>query len=112
MGLTINQEKTKFMKVSNKKTKEKHITINNKNIEKVNEFQYLGFIVTCDSNVGINHRRTMRNKCYYGLTNLLRSKPMKDTKCKIHKTLIKPVELYGSESWTLTKVNKDKLKIF
>jgi hypothetical protein len=63
--------------------------------------------------VGINHRRTMGNKCYYGLQNLLRSKLlMKDTKCKIHKTLIKPVVLYGSESWTLTEVNEEKLKIF
>jgi hypothetical protein len=36
---------------------------------------------------------------------------MKVTKCKIHKTLIKLVVLYGSESWTLTTVNEDKLKI-
>jgi hypothetical protein len=55
----------------------------------------------------------MGNKCYYGLQNLLRSKLLrKDTKCKIYKAFIKPVVLYGSESWTLTKVNEDKLKIF
>jgi hypothetical protein len=47
------------------------------------------------------------------LQNLLRSKLLrKDTKCKIYKTLIKPVVLYGSKSWTLTKVSEDKLKIF
>jgi hypothetical protein len=45
--------------------------------------------------------------------DLLRSKLLgKGTKCKIYKTLIKPVVLYGSESWTLTKLNEDKLKIF
>jgi hypothetical protein len=30
MGLTINQEKTKFIEVSNNKTKEKHIIIDKK----------------------------------------------------------------------------------
>jgi hypothetical protein len=40
MGLTINRKKTKFMEVSNHKTKEKHIITDNKNTEKVNEFQY------------------------------------------------------------------------
>jgi hypothetical protein len=30
MGLTINQEKTKFMEVSNNKTKEQYIIVDNK----------------------------------------------------------------------------------
>jgi hypothetical protein len=50
-----------FMEVSNNKTKEKHIIIDNENIDIVNEFQYLGSIVTCVKkiNVEINHRITM-----------------------------------------------------
>jgi hypothetical protein len=73
------------MEVSNNKTKEQYIIIDNKKVGKVNEFQYLGSIVTCDNNINveINHRITMGNKCYYGLQNLLRSKLLrKDTKCK------------------------------
>jgi hypothetical protein len=94
------------MEVSNNKTKEKHIITDNINIDQVNEFQYLGSIVTCDNNINveINHRITMGNKCYYGIQTLLRSKLLrKDTKCKIYKTLIKPVVLHGAEIWTLTK---------
>jgi hypothetical protein len=34
VGLTINQEKPKFMEVSSNTTKEKHIIIDNKNIKK------------------------------------------------------------------------------
>jgi hypothetical protein len=30
---------------------------------------------------------------------------------KIYKTLIRPVVLYGSESWTLTKTDEEKLRI-
>jgi hypothetical protein len=36
---------------------------------------------------------------------------IKDTKCKIYKTLIRPVVLYGCESWTLTKTDDGKISI-
>jgi hypothetical protein len=103
------------MGVSSNKTNEKHIIIDNKIIEKVSEFQYVASIVTCDNNIDveINHRITMANKCYYGMQTLLISKLLrKDTKCTIYKTLIKPVVLYDSESWTLTKLNEVKPKFF
>jgi hypothetical protein len=67
-------------------------------------------IATCDNNIDleINHRISMENKCYYGIQNLLRSKLLIiDSKCKIYKTFIKPVVLYGSENWILTKLNED-----
>ena len=44
---------------------------------------------------------------------MLRSKLLrKDTKCKIYETLIRPVVLYGCDSWTITKTDKGKLSIF
>jgi hypothetical protein len=36
----------------------------------------------------------------------------KGTKCEIYKTLIRPVVLYGSDSWTLTKADEEKVRIF
>jgi hypothetical protein len=51
--------------------------------------------------------------CYFGLRNLLRSRSLnKGTKCKIHKTLIRPVVLYVNESWIVTKADEEKLRIF
>jgi hypothetical protein len=48
----------------------------------------------------------MGNNFYYGLQKLLRSKLLKiETKRKTYETIIKPMILQGSESWTLTKVN-------
>jgi hypothetical protein len=35
-----------------------------------------------------------------------------DRKYKIYKTLIRPVVLYGCESWTVTKTDEGKLSIF
>jgi hypothetical protein len=44
---------------------------------------------------------------------MLRSRLLKkDTKCKIYKTLTRPVVLYGCESCTLTKKEEEKLNIF
>jgi hypothetical protein len=55
----------------------------------------------------------MRNKCYNGLRNILRSRLLeKDTKSKIYKTLIRSAVLYGCESWTVTKKEEEKLNIF
>jgi hypothetical protein len=43
----------------------------------------------------------------------LRSKLVrKDTRCKIYKTLIRPLVLYGCDSWTVIKTNEGKLSIF
>jgi hypothetical protein len=53
------------------------------------------------------------NRCYYGLRDLLQLKRLnKGTKYKIYKTLIRPVVLYGSLSWTLTKADEEKLRTF
>jgi hypothetical protein len=55
----------------------------------------------------------MGNTCYYGLRNILRSRLLKkNTKCKVYKTLTRPVVLYGCESWTFTKKEEEKLKMF
>jgi hypothetical protein len=74
--------------------------------------RYLGTIVTSDYiSAEINSRILMANKCYYGLKNQLQSHyQSRDTKCKLYKTLIRPVITYGSESWTLNKGNTDKLE--
>jgi hypothetical protein len=115
MGLMINYDETKYMETTCKTNKEKYIRINNSDIERVNQFKYLGSIVTNNSNISseISHRINMGNTCYYVLRNILRSKLLKkDTKCKIYKTLTRPVVLYGCESWTITKKEEENINIF
>jgi hypothetical protein len=61
----------------------------------------------------IIHRLLIDNKCYYGLKKQLESHYLSlQTKCKLYKTLLRPIILYGSESWALTKTEENKLKIF
>ena len=115
MGLIINENKTKYLQ-TNKDTKEKYIMIdNNYKFEKVKQFKYLGTIITNDNNMTreINTRITMANKCYYGLKTQFQSRFLGiKAKCKLYKTLVRPILSYGSESWTLIKENTDRLMIF
>jgi hypothetical protein len=44
------------------------------------------------------------NRCYYALQNVLKSKTLsRKAKLNVYKTIIRPVVIYGSETWTLTK---------
>jgi hypothetical protein len=102
MGLMVNYDKTKYLETSSKPIKEKYIRINNTDIQQVNQAKYLGSTITDNNNITmeISHRINMGNI----LRNVLRSSLLKkDAKCKIYKTLIRSVVLYGCESWTLVK---------
>jgi hypothetical protein len=48
----------KYMETTCKPTKEKYIRINNRDIERVNQFKYLGSIITNNNNImlEISHR--------------------------------------------------------
>jgi hypothetical protein len=103
MELMINYDKTKYMELSDSSTRENYIIINNHNVEKIMGVKYLASLISNNNSitVEINHRILLGNSYYYGLRNPLQSRlSNKGTKCKIYKTLIRPVVLYGSESWT------------
>jgi hypothetical protein len=53
------------------------------------------------------------NKAYYANAKLIKSKFLKkNTKMKVHKTMIRPVITYSSETWTLTAKDEKHLRIF
>jgi hypothetical protein len=76
------------------------VAIGAKNFEVVKEFVYLGSLMTPTNDV---------SRCFFGLHKHLRSS---QTKFTIHKTLIRPVLLYGSETWMLTKREENQLFVF
>ena len=115
MGLEINQTKTKYMICGTKEKygenvfKVKHITF-----ERVNSFVYLGTLITAvNTSAEINNRITLANRSYFGLVNTLKAKnTIRKYKVIIYKTLIKPVLIYGAETWVLSKVYKIRLVDF
>jgi hypothetical protein len=88
--------------------KVKHMTF-----EKVNSFVHLATLITTDNNTSaeINNRITLANRSYFGLVNILKAKNI-NRKYKViiytlymYKTLIKPVLMYGAETWVLSKAD-------
>jgi hypothetical protein len=91
------------------------LKVKNYVFECVNEFKYLGTLVTNNNRISaeINHRIRIANRCYHGMKDTLRTRHLKrETKGKLHNTTLKPVLIYGSGRWTLTKGDEEKLRIF
>jgi hypothetical protein len=89
------------------------VAIGDKHFEVVKEFLYLGFLMTPTNDVmEIQRRIQTANRCFFGLRKHLQSSHLtRQTKFTIHKTLIGPVLLYGSETWELTKREENQLLV-
>jgi len=91
------------------------LKIDNSSIEKVEEFKYLGTMLTNQNFIQeeIKCRLKLGNACYYSVQNLLSSRLLsKNLKIKICRTIILPVVLYGCETWLLTLREECRLRVF
>ena len=67
----------------------------------------------CSIQEGIKCRLKAENSCYYSVQTLLSSRLLsKNLKIKIYKTIVLPVVLYGSETWSITLKEEYRLSIF
>jgi len=81
----------------------------------VENFNYLGSILNANNtmNTEIAERIAKDNRVYYVNAKLIKTKYLKkNTKMKIHKTMIRPVVTYSSETWTLMAKDENNLHIF
>jgi hypothetical protein len=70
---------------------------------------YLGTLITTDNNASaeINNIIALANRSYFGLVNILKAKNInRKYKVIIYKTLIKPVLMFGAETWVLSKADE------
>ena len=64
-------------------------------------------------NIEIAERIAKCNKTYYVNAKLIKSKFLKKTaKIKIYKTMVRPVVMYSSETWTLKTKDENNPCIF
>ena len=119
VGLVVNASKTKYMLVGGTERDRARlgssVTIDGDTFEVVEEFVYLGSLLTADNNVSREIRRRIicGSRAYYGLQKKLRSKKIRHrTKCVMYKTLIRPVVLYGHETWTMLEEDLQALGVF
>jgi hypothetical protein len=119
VGLKINEQKTKYMIAAQYdrmiRDEGQSVAIDDKHFEVVKEFVYLGSLMTPMNDVSLEIQQRMQtaNRCFFGLRKHLQSTHLsRQTKFTIHKTLIRPVLLYGSETWVLTKREENLLLVF
>jgi len=117
MNLFINQEKTKYMPVTkNSHTSYPHyLEVGPYKFQAVHSFTYLGSDVNYNNDISaeIQNHILAANRCFHGLRKHLRSHlTSKNTKIFMYKVLIRPVLTYASETWTLSKINEQRLSLF
>jgi hypothetical protein len=93
-------DKTKYMVMSRDRNagRDDSVKIDNSSIDSVEEFKYLGMMLTDQNSVQeeIRSRLKLGNACYHSVQNLLSSKLLsKSLKIKIYRTIILPVVLYA-----------------
>jgi hypothetical protein len=84
MGLSINQDKTKYMEAIERPNTQLHIIFDSHCIEVVKELRYLGTTVMFHNIISkeIKDRLIMANKCHYGVKRQFRSHHLTlKTKC-------------------------------
>ena len=114
-GLQINATKTKVMKVTRGQEMVDELQLGEQRIEAVQSFKYLGSTVTSNNLVEeeIGIRIGAGSRCSWALNDTLRSRMLsRATKTQIYTAIIRPVVLYGCETWRLTKESERRLEVF
>lgn len=109
VGLSMNATKTKVMTNFEKIP----ITVNGNTIEYVEEYTYLGQIIspTDLTNKEINNRISLAWKRFWSLKEIMKNPQVQlKAKSKIFNSCILPVMTYGCQTWSLTNYNIRKLK--
>ena len=117
VGLVVNQNKTKIMRMSREEgqigVQDDQVIIDG--LEKVKEFKYLGSTLTSmnDMKKEIMTRIAAGNRCLYSLLDIIKKRGIsRYTKQRIYNSIIRPITTYGCETWTLTKQLNRKLLVF
>ena len=112
IGLNINTDKTKLMKLQPKSVQP--LIISNNTVEEVQEFTYLGSKITTDGDSGadVQSRISKARGAFAILKTIWRSSKISTvTKLKIFKSNVLGVLLYGAESWKVTQAICHKLDV-
>ena len=115
VGLEINQQKTKIMKVTRHDKILGNIRCGNMELEAVDSFKCLGSTVTTENRVEeeVKLRIASAARCSWSMSKVLNSSILsRRTRLKAYRTIIRPILTYGCETWRLTKDLERKLEVF
>jgi hypothetical protein len=112
-GMKMNVEKTKVMRITRQPFQVK-IMIDQKQLENVESFKYLGSILTNDGRCTceIKCRIAMAKAAFNKTTDLFTSTLDLEVRKKLVKCYIWSIALHGAETWTLWAVDQKQLENF
>jgi hypothetical protein len=111
-GMEMNVEKTKVMRISRQPYPIK-IMIDQKQLENVEYFNYLGCMITHDARYACEIKsRIAMAKAAFNKKTLFTSKLHLNLRKKLVKCYIWSIALCGAETWTLRKVDQKYLESF
>ena len=111
VGLKLNIQKTKIM-ASGPVTSWK---IDEETMETVTDFILGGSKITADGDCSheIKRRLLLRRKVITNLNSVLKSRDITlPTKVRLVKAMVFPVVMYGCESWTVKKAERQRIDAF
>ena len=83
--------------------------------ETVSDFIFLGFKITADGDCSheIKRRLLLARKVMTNLDSILKSRDITlPTKVRLVKAMVSPVVMYGCESWTVKKAERQRIDAF
>ena len=109
--LSVNETKSKITKIGkNGEANGVDISLNDRRIEEVETYRYLGVDMSSDDGMGeeVNHRITEAKKAWGALKDLWKKRHISpEAKVGMYEGIIEPNFLYGCEMWSL-KVHERK----
>ena len=111
VGLKLNIQKTKIM-VSGPITSWE---LDGETVETVTDFIFLGSKITADGDCSHEIKRRLRlgRKAMTNLDSILKSRDITLlTKVRLVKAMVFPVVMYGCESWTIKKAERQRIDAF
>ena len=108
VGLKLNIQKTKIMASGSITSWQ----IDGETVETVADFTFLGSKVTADGDCSqeIKRHLLLGRKVMTNLDNILKSRDITlPTKVHLVKPMVSPVVMYGCESWTMKKVEHQRM---
>ena len=111
-GLKLNYTKTEYMVVGRNQNDEE-LSLASATIRRNNSYTYLGSVITSDGKMEpeINNRITKYSQNVGAIYPLLRDRNIpRKVKLLMFNSVLKPVLLYGCETWVLTEKLKSKIQ--
>ena len=108
VGLKLNIQKTKIM-ASGPITSWQ---IDGETVETVSDFIFLGSKITADGDCSHEIKRLLGRKVMTNLDSIFKSRDITlSTKVRLVKAMVFPVVMYGCESWTVKKAEREELML-